>query len=105
MYECRVNGRGATVWRGSAFNCPALGNEITFFPNRFDIETMLICNSGAIVGRTISAENDIYTSQLTVSVSAEIIGKNISCFHDRPSGAAELIGSSRLTLTTGNVNL
>ena len=30
MYECRITGSGATVWRGSAFNCPATGNEILF---------------------------------------------------------------------------
>ena len=98
VYECRVTGSGVTVWRGSAFNCPALGNEIT---SRFDIEITLTCNSGAIVGRTIRAENDIYISQLTVSVSAEVIGGNISCFHDIPGAALNLIGSSRLTLTTG----
>ena len=100
VYECRVTGRGATVWRGSAFNCPATNNEIIFFHSRFDIETTLTCNSGAILGRAIRAENDTYIiSQLTVSVSAEMIGMDISCFHD--SGATELIGSSILTLSRG----
>ena len=98
VYECRVTGSGVIVWRGSAFNCPATSNEITFF----NIETTLTCNSGAIVGCAIRAENDTYISQLTVSVSPEMIGMSISCFHDIPGAAENLI---RITLTTGNVNL
>ena len=103
VYECRVTGSssGVTVWRGSAFNCPATGNEIHFFHRRFDIDTTLTCNSGAIVGRAIRAENDTYISQLTVPVSAEMIGMNISCFQDSPGAAENLISSSRLTLTIG----
>ena len=101
VYECRVTGSGVTVWRGSAFNCPATGNEIHILhgSSRSGIEAS--CNGGAILGRVIRAENNTYISQLTVSVSAEMIGMNISCFHDRPSGAAELIGSSILTLSRG----
>ena len=100
MYECRVTGRGATVWRGSAFNCPSTNNEILFLHSSSGIEK--VCNDGVIVGRAIRAENDTYISQLTVSVSAEMIGMNISCFHD--SGAAELIGSSVLTLSRGIIH-
>ena len=100
VYECRVTGRGATVWRGSAFNCPSTNNEILFLHSSSGIEK--VCNDGVIVGRAIRAENDTYISQLTVSVSAGMIGRNISCYHD--SGAAELIDFSVLTLTTGNIN-
>ena len=102
MYECRVTGRGATVWRGSAFNCPATNNEIHFLHGSSVIETT--CNDGAIVGRAIRVENDIYISQLTISVSDEMISRNISCFHDRPSGAAELIDSSVLILSRGIIH-
>ena len=98
VYECRIAGNGAAVWRGSAFNCPATGNEIFFLHSSSGIEKT--CNDGAIIGRLVRTENNIYISQLTVSVSAEMIGKNISCFHD--SGATpNLIGSSLLALTRG----
>ena len=99
VYECRVTGRGATVWRGSAFNCPSTNNEILFLHGSSGFETT--CNDGAIIGRVISAENNIYISQLTVSVNAEMIGMNISCFHDIPGAAENLVGSSRLTLPRG----
>jgi hypothetical protein len=99
VYECRITGSGATVWSGSAFNCPATNNEIFFFHSSFGIEAT--CNGGAIVGRTIRTENNTYISQLTVSVGAEMIGRNISCFHD--GATSKLIGSSILTLSRGNI--
>ena len=86
------------MWRGSAFNCLATGNEILFLHSSSGTEKT--CNDGTIIGRLVRAENNIYISQLTVSVSAKMIGKNISCFHD--SGATpNLIGSSFIALTRG----
>ena len=61
-----------------------------------------VCNNGAISGRIIRVENNTYVSQLSVSVSAEMIGSNISCYHD--SGGSENvnpIGSSLLAITRG----
>ena len=97
VYECRISGREATVWRGTAFNCPVTGNGIILFYNSEVIERD--CNNGAMIGRTIRAENNTFISQLTVSVSAEMIGMNISCYH---YGSTQiLIGSQLLTLTSG----
>ena len=55
------------------------------------------------MGCIIRPENNTYVSQLTVSVTTEMTGTNISCYHD--SGATQnLIGSSLLTLTTSRVH-
>ena len=97
VYECRVTGSGTIVWRGTAFDCSSSSNEIVLFQSGSDT---VICNNGAIRGRIIRAENNISVSQLTVSVSDEMIGINISCHHDN-RGTQNLIGSSLLTLTTG----
>ena len=51
----------------------------------------------------IRAEDNTYVSQLTVSVSAQMVGTNISCSHD--SKGTHLIGSLLLTLTTGNASV
>ena len=99
VYECRITGSGATVWNGTAFNCPATGNEILFLHSSSDTDKT--CNDGAIRGHIIRDENNTYVSQLTVLISAEMIGTTISCFHDS-RGTQSLIGSSLLTLTTGN---
>ena len=100
LYECRVTGRGIVVWNGSAFNCPSRNNELHLFLSSSDTEET--CNGGAIVGQIIRAENNTYISRLTISVSAEMIGMNVSCLHD--SGVThgqKLVGSSILTITTG----
>ena len=98
VYECNITGGGFILWRGTAFECPSSSDEL-ILPRHYP--SMKTCNNGAITGHIIHTENNTYVSQLTVSVSAEMIGKNISCHHD--SGATQnLIGSSLLTLT-GNV--
>ena len=98
VYECRITGSGATVWRGSAFDCPATGNEISFLHSSPDTDKT--CNDGAISGHIIQAENGAYVLQLTVSVSAEMIGTTINCFHDS-GGTQNQIGSSLIALTRG----
>ena len=96
---CSVTGGGAIVWRGTSFECSSSSDEIVLLQSSTDAQ---VCNDGAITGSIIRAENSTYVSQLTVSVSAEMIGTNISCYHD--SGATQnLIGSSLLTLTTGRI--
>ena len=97
VYECRVVGEGATIWRGTALECSEAGNEIVLFQST---TAQGECNNGAIVGRVIRAENNSYTSQLTVTVNTEMIGRNISCIHDN-GVSANVIGSSVLTITTG----
>ena len=97
VYECSITGGGAIVWRGTAFECSSSSNEIVLLQSSPDAQ---VCNDGAITGHIIRAENSTYVSQLTVSLSAGMIGTNISCYHD--SGATQnLIGSSILALTRG----
>ena len=106
VYECTVDRDSGmmyvyTVWTGTAFDCPATNNEINFLsgiPN----EDNLSCNDGAISGHVITADNDSYTSQLSILVTPEVIGSNISCFIDGTTGTI-LIGSTTLTLSTGIV--
>ena len=73
-----------TVWEGSAFDCPT--NEITLFHSRFAPQegpgAYGECNNGVIVARGLRVEGDLYTSQLSVTVSAAITGKSITCVHE-----------------------
>ena len=62
-----------------------------------DTGTHRTCNNGAIVGWSLSVENNSYISQLNyVTVSSDMIGESIECAHDH-NGA--MIGSSTLTAT------
>jgi hypothetical protein len=40
------------------------------------------CNNGAIIARSLHGENGTYTSQLSVTVTSELIGDTIECAHD-----------------------
>ena len=97
-------GEGATIWKGSAFECLSTNNEILLL-HSFNSRAQGECNNGAIVGRVIRAENNTYTSQLTVTITSEMIGKSISCFHDSFEADTNevVIGSSLLTITTGTL--
>ena len=84
VYECTVMGEpgGATVWTGSAFDCRS--NEITLLHRLFTHSsgTSRECNNGSIVGRSLSVEGNLYTSQLNVTVTHDLAGKTILCVYD-----------------------
>ena len=101
LYECTVTGGIATVWKGTAVNCQSADNEIILLHNtNFTSLRAETCNSGAITGQAIRVENGTYTSQLTVTVSAEMNGSTIVCAHDTGVDTPE-IGSTLLIITKG----
>ena len=84
-YECTVMGGVATIWAGSASDCPLSGNEIVLLHNRFvHSEISVSCNNGSIVARGlyVDHENNNYTSQLNVTVTPGTVGKTIICKSD-----------------------
>ena len=80
---------GYTVWQGTAFDC---SSGIALFHGRFTSDEGAYgeCNNGAIIGQSLRAENDTYTSQLNVKVSSDMIGNSIECVYDS--------GTSTITL-------
>jgi hypothetical protein len=106
MYECTVSGNGATIWTGTAFDCSSINNEFTIFHSTNDTsEVPKYCSNGAIIGRTIGpAENDSYTSRITIQVSNEFNGKTAVCVHDDGTNFIE-IGSAMLNITTRIIQL
>ena len=81
-YECTVKGGidGATVWRGSVFNCS--GNDINILHNPL-ISGVGTCNNGAIVAQKLTdrATDGFYTTQLNVTISPDVIGKSVECVY------------------------
>ena len=106
-YECTVMGGpgGATVWRGTVFNCPLSDHEVVLLHSRFesDTGTFRTCNNGAIVGQSLRVEdNSRYISQLNVTVSSDMIGESIECAHDHGGTTeSDVIGSSILSTISG----
>lgn len=93
--ECTVKGRSggdATVWKGSAFDCIHSRNEITLIHSLFgsNIQSSSAiaageCNNGSIQVKGVRVEGNCYTSQLNITVNANMIGKTVECVHDNTS--------------------
>ena len=82
------------MWNGSVFNCSSSGNEIYLLGSNLNSVT---CNNGMITGKVVRSDNAsvFYTSQLSITASSELIGKNVSCAqHDGTT--TELIGSATI---------
>ena len=99
-YECTTVGRGATVWHGTAFDCPS--NEITLRHSQFDSEYGIgQCNQGDICAHAESnGSNNHYTSKLTANVTLALNGQTISCSYDDGTNQ-HMINTSVVTITTG----
>ena len=91
--QCTVVGRGSTVWKGTAFDCPEHGNEIVLLHSRFESGTVTgVCNSGMIIGRSLNRTSDgsdsVFTSQLTIhlpllnATNSTLDGRTIECIYD-----------------------
>lgn len=92
VYNCSVVGSGKTVWKGSAFDCPDKNDTVNLVHSQFSTENARAsgtCNNGMIVGYGIKVEDDCFTSQLNVTVTSDLDGKDIICVHD--NGSSELV--------------
>ena len=81
IFTCTVVGNGTTSWEGTAFDCAA--NRIVLRHNLFaSVGATGECNGGAIVGRSLGANKDCYTSQLEVlTIDHTFSNKTIACIH------------------------
>ena len=80
VFECVVTGDGATIWSGTALDRCSSDRIILRHSqfNQFEYSLDQTCgDSGPIIGRAVSVENDSYTSQLIVNVSQSLIGTNV----------------------------
>ena len=104
-FTCTIVGGGSTIWKGSAFDCPSASdssdNQILLFHSRFGSEQNPTgsCNNAKIQGMGVSNVNGIFTSQLIVTITPSVIGKEVQCVHENT--IAEIpIGSGNITATT-----
>ena len=86
MYVCTVNKTtGFIVWKGTAFNqCP--DNEIILLNhgNNSVVSKSMTCNDNYIVASLFIANDSGAVSQVTFSVTSDIIGKTVTvmCYYD-----------------------
>ena len=98
-YECTTvtsSPKGATYWNGSIFqDC----SHIIFPHTPADDSGHVIqyCNKRSIEGMIMEVvANTSYTSQLTIKLNFDIIGRGINCFLDVGNGTRISIGRSNI---------
>ena len=105
-YECTVFGGGATIWKGTAFDCSLANNEFVIFHSiNYTSQRPQTCNNGAITGRAISTENNYYTSQLNIQVNDTkyLMNTTVVCAHDNGTDTIE-VGFAMLNFTAGSLH-
>lgn len=108
-YQCSVPPGIATVWRGSAFNCPSTSNAIVLHHSQYTSgNSSGECSDHDILGRGVSVVNSTYVSILNVTVNSNYPyyrNKMIECVY---SDGSRLIPIGRIminaSLPTGNTN-
>ena len=78
-----------TIWRGSAFDCPASNNRIVLRHAQFESGTSGsgVCNDGRIIGHSINTTSDSdgikYISQLIIQLdeNGNQDGRTVECAH------------------------
>ena len=103
-YQCTIQGSGATIWKGSAFEC--LTQNIQLRHSRFNAssDTRITGECGSLLAYEVASENNTFTSQLNVTITEEVVGQTVQCVYD-DGGTEVIIGSDNLTLTSGENSL
>ena len=102
-YECTVFGGSgtSTVWKSNFFQCSS-GKELVLVHRLLsegEESHARICNDGDTVGRIVRIENNYFTSQLNVTLTAGIAGESIKCIGDNGTNTHR-IGLLNLTTAT-----
>ena len=100
---------GSTIFRGCSFkfiNCTGNIDRLALPHSQFNRPqgTKRSCNNGAIIARSLHGGNGTYTSQLSITVTSELIGDVIECVHDTGI-AIEDVGIAIINATGTNLVL
>ena len=102
---------GSTIFRGRSFkfiNCSGNIDRLALFHSQFnrpqDIKQS--CNNGTIIARSLHGVNGTYTSQLSITVTPELIRDaiDIECVHDNGS-TINVVGMAIINHTGVNLAL
>ena len=103
-YECSVaEDATTTIWTGSAFDCSEKENQLIFLPSRArDNQTQRTCNRGDIVGHITGIVDNVFVTQLNITLNPSLDGKTVQCFYrDVASDSKVLVGNESIEITTG----
>ncbi len=102
-------GGGVTVWSGTAFDCPSNNNMIVLAHILYSGGTAAATCTSAIRGVGTSVDNGTsgaelcYTSELSVTISANMDGQTVVCTRDATmigTDTLRVAGKTRHSVTT-----
>ena len=108
-FECIIAGRGATIWKGTVLsqceNSQILLRHSQFPQSVNNSGVSKVCNTsyGQIVGQSIEAVNETFTSHLLVSIHQNLDGQQVQCIHDNGSHVPGIVGTHQITITTSKL--
>ena len=106
-FSCQVAGSGVTIWRGSVFKCPDQNNEIILRHSQYEMGSASgFCQDDVtrIDGDGLqNVTNGLFTSQVTIPVSANFNGASVECAHN-DGQRTTTVDSATLNVVTGIVN-
>ena len=98
--ECTITGGAATVWQGTIFDS-CQNEKINLRHSLFNtsgIEIQEPCTMRQpVIGRSVSAADGSFTSQLIVNISENSIGKAIECANN----SGQIFGSKQINIPSG----
>ena len=103
-FNCTVVGGTATIFRGTAFDCPNAGNQTILSHSQFnDLPSamVLLCNNGLIMGQPLSVTGNCYISELNVTVSNEVHNKTVQCIYNSDVAVSVPVGIATITVILG----
>ena len=104
--ECTVVGRsvGTTVWRGTAFD-QCTNDELNLLHSQFGTQAQTLkCNNGSIIVQGRRVEEGCYISELTVTVTSDMIGKTVQCIYYDVNREVS-IGTLTINYSTGKLTV
>ena len=101
---------GSTIFRGRSFkfiNCTGNIDRLALPHSQFNHPqgTKTSCNNGAIIARSLHGGNGTYTSQLSITVTSELIGDAIECAYNNGTDSTTHVGMAIINDTGINLVL
>ena len=101
-YECTiVTEGGATIWKGSAIDCPKIDNEIFLSHSLREFTKFnMSCRDRPITAYGIGIEDNRYISRLDIgNLNRSMINESVQCTYS--NGTSTVVGTDYIDITTG----
>ena len=100
-YECTIAAEGgSTIWKGTAIDCPEIGNEIFLGHSSQEFTQIRGCFSRPITAYGVRIEENCYTSRLNITtLDLNMNNESVQCIYS--NGTSTVVGTAYIEISTG----